>query len=536
MGKSPILLVNLKAFSKTLPLSFGALMFLLISCSKKDSLQPSPTQQPPEITSFSPTKAVAGEKVTITGNNFSANIANNTVKFGGITASIENATTKQLTVVVPMGGVSGKITVIVNGKTATSSQDFKMMDSVSTPAINSFSPTEAVAGMEVIITGDNFNTTVANNIVKFSGIAASVKSATATQLTVVVPAGATPGRITVSVKGKTGMSSEDFITIGTVTTFAGNGIAGFADGVGTSAQLSLLSDLVMDKSGNIYVADVDNYRIRKITNTGVVSTFAGNGKYGFVDGKGTEAQFTGIFGLALDATGNLYVADRQNYAIRKVTPSGEVTTLAGTGWAGHVDGPVATAQFDDPVGVAVDDSDNIYVAEKRPSFIRKISFDGIVSTIAGDGYFGFADGIGAAAQFNNPVSIKIDKEGNLIVADQSNSSIRKVTPAGVVTTIAGSGIGGYQDGDAMNAQFRFPAGIGIDEFNNIYIGEYGRIRKLSPDGTVSTVAGSGNFGLLDGDTKTANFYFTDFCGVGISSSGIIYVADRNNYVIRKITF
>ena len=122
------------------------------------------------------------------------------------------------------------------------------------------------------------------------------------------------------------------------------------------------------------------------------------------------------------------------------------------------------------------------------------------------------------------------------MADQSNSSIRKVTPAGVVTTIAGSGIGGYQDGDAMNAQFRFPAGIGIDEFNNIYIGEYGRIRKLSPDGTVSTVAGSGNFGLLDGDTKTANFYFTDFCGVGISSSGIIYVADRNNYVIRKITF
>jgi len=214
---------------------------LLISCSKKDSLQPSPTQQPPEITSFSPTKAVAGEKVTITGNNFSANIANNTVKFGGITASIENATTKQLTVVVPMGGVSGKITVIVNGKTATSSQDFKMMDSVSTPAINSFSPTEAVAGMEVIITGDNFNTTVANNIVKFSGIAASVKSATATQLTVVVPAGATPGRITVSVKGKTGMSSEDFITIGTVTTFAGNGIAGFADGVGKEQSVSALA-------------------------------------------------------------------------------------------------------------------------------------------------------------------------------------------------------------------------------------------------------------------------------------------------------
>jgi sugar lactone lactonase YvrE len=391
--------------------------------------------------------------------------------------------------------------------------------------------------MEVIITGNNFNTTATNDTVKFSGIAANVKSATATQLTVSVPAGATPGRITVTVKGKTGISSEDFVTIGSVTTFAGNGTAGFADGIGTSAQFTAVSDLVVDKSGNIYVADVDNYRIRKITSAGEVSTFAGSGKYGFVDGKGTEAQFTGIFGLALDAAGNLYVADRQNYAIRKVTPSGEVTTLAGTGWAGYVDGPVATAQFSDPVGIAVDDSGNVYVAEPL-TLIRKISTNGIVSTVAGKGgYPGFADGIGINAQFNKPVNIKIDKEGNLIVADQSNNRIRKVTPAGVVTTIAGSGTWGYQDGDAMNAQFRSPAGIGVDEFNNIYIAEYGSIRKLSPDGLVSTVAGSsGDFGWLDGDTKTARFTFGDFCGLGILSPGIIYVTDRGNNVIRKIVF
>ena len=325
-------------------------------------------------------------------------------------------------------------------------------------------------------------------------------------------------------------------TAGVVSTYAGNGTAGLLNGPGATAEFNLPIDIVPDLQGNLFIAEQGSNVIRKLSFSGVVSTYAGDGKAGYKDGAAADAEFNNPEGLTIDNAGNLYVSDAQNNVIRKITPAGIVSTYAGTGASGYVDGLSSLAQFNGPIDVCADDSGYIYVSDFTNQYIRKISFDGIVSTIAGDGYFGFADGIGAAAQFNNPVSIKIDKEGNLIVADQSNSSIRKVTPAGVVTTIAGSGIGGYQDGDAMNAQFRFPAGIGIDEFNNIYIGEYGRIRKLSPDGTVSTVAGSGNFGLLDGDTKTANFYFTDFCGVGISSSGIIYVADRNNYVIRKITF
>jgi sugar lactone lactonase YvrE len=350
-----------------------------------------------------------------------------------------------------------------------------------------------------------------------------------------VPQGTTTGKISITVNGLTTTSAADFNLLGMVTTIAGNGTMGNVNGTGTAAQFGHAPDLVVDAAGNIYVADASNsYSVRKITTAGVVTTLAGSGINQFADGTGTAASFSTLLGIAIDGSGNLYVADLGNNRIRKITPAGVVTTIGGTGVSGFQDGPAATSQFFLPMGVAVDNAGDVFVADAGNHRIRKIS-GGVVSTVAGNGTAAFADGAVVNARFNSPMKIKVDGAGNLIILDQNNHRVRKIA-GGIVSTVAGSGTAGFADGAAGIAQFNAPAGLAIDAAGNIYVGDQTnqRIRKITPNGNVSSIAGTGVSGFEDGNTSVAKFNWPN--GLDITTTGIIYVADNQNFRIRKITF
>ena len=329
---------------------------------------------------------------------------------------------------------------------------------------------------------------------------------------------------------------------GVVTTLAGAaGPSGTTDGTGTAAQFSSPGGLAMDSAGNLYVADTLNDTVRKIAPGAVVTTLAGTaGTSGTDDAVGTAAQFASPAAVAVDSTGNVYVADSGNETIRKITPAGVVTTLAGSaGTRGNLDGTGTAAQFDTPSGVAVDSAGNVYVADTNNDTIRKIDPSGVVSTLAGTaGSIGFADGTGSAARFSFPLGLSLDSQGNLYVGDTNNNIIRVVTPAGVVTTLAGSayvGSKGSDDGVGPAARFNEPNGVTVDSAGNIYIGDTfnATVRKITPNGSVSTLAGSpGSEGSLDGVGSAAQFYLP--IGVAADSSGNIYVADAYNATIRKV--
>jgi len=303
---------------------------------------------------------------------------------------------------------------------------------------------------------------------------------------------------------------------GVVTTLAGSArLPGTADGTGSEARFTHPTGLAIDNGGNIYVADSDNHTIRKITPTGKVTTLAGAARIaGSADGTGNEARFNQPLGVATDSTGNIYVADSLNRTIRKITASGIVTTLAGSaGNRGSTDGTGGAARFDSPAAVATDGDGNVYVSEMFNNTIRKITPSGAVMTLAGvPGFFktGSADGTGSAARFTNPAGIATDRDGNIYVADWVNATIRKITPAGVVTTFAGfpskpkTRAGGRccnVNGVGSAARFAGPYGLATDSSGSIYVADAFdcTIRKITKDGTVSTIAGTpGICGTADG--------------------------------------
>jgi hypothetical protein len=277
-----------------------------------------------------------------------------------------------------------------------------------------------------------------------------------------------------------------------VTTVAGSGTAGSADGTGTAAQFNAPSGIVSDGAGNLYVADFFNHRIRRIViATGVVTTLAGSTQ-GFVDNTGTAAQFNGPTGITTDGAGNLYIADQNNQSIRRVViATGTVTTLAGSGTQGANNGTGAAAQFNYPTGLVSDGAGNLYIADQNNHSIRRIVIaTGAVTTLAGSGTAGFADGTGTAAQFSQTNGITSDGAGNLYVADLGNHCIRQVVIAtGVVTTVAGNGTIGTANGVGAAARFNRPTGLVADGVNNLYVADWlnHRIRALS------TTAPSANF-------------------------------------------
>jgi sugar lactone lactonase YvrE len=328
---------------------------------------------------------------------------------------------------------------------------------------------------------------------------------------------------------------------GIVTTLAGSPSAGSASGASASARFYNPRNVAVDASGTVYVADTQNSVIRKITPSGTVSVLAGTpGMFGSADGPGNTALFSGPQGIAVDTAGNLYVADTGNDTVRKITSGGTVGTLAGSaGNPGNADGTGTNAQFYAPAGVAVDSAGSVYVADTWNHTIRKITSGGVSSTLAGlAGTAGTFDGTNTSARFNLPTGVALDSAANIYVSDYNNDTIRKVTAAGAVTTLAGwAGIWGNTDGTNGNALFSGPAGISVDNSGNLYVADSGNqtLRKLTTTGTnwvVSTVAGlAGVSGSTDGAGSAAGFYYP--AGVAVSGAGYVYVADSGNNTIRS---
>lgn len=286
---------------------------------------------------------------------------------------------------------------------------------------------------------------------------------------------------------------------GEVSTLAGSvGVSGSTDGMKNSAKFFAPAAIAVDRFGYVYVADTGNHTIRKITPEGLVTTLAGSpGKPDSVDGVGPSARFNFPYGVAIDNSGNVLIADAYNHTIRKITTSGAVTTLAGIAkMAGPTDGPISIALLHSPNGVAVDNSGNIYDVDMGSQTVRKITPGGMVITLAGTaGKVGSEDGIGLAARFNGSGGIAVDNSENVYVADRINHTIRKITPSGTVKTLAGNaGVAGNKEGTGSNALFCLPTGVAVSRSGNVYIADEGNntIRKISPYGAVTTLAGNAN--------------------------------------------
>ncbi len=326
---------------------------------------------------------------------------------------------------------------------------------------------------------------------------------------------------------------------GAVSTLAGSGgLSGSTDGTGSGARFKNPSALALDGSGNLFVADSGNQTIRKVSPAGVVTTLAGSpGNPGSTDGTGGGALFNTPAGVAVDGSGNVFVSDSLNHTLRKVASGGVVTTFAGSAGApGSLDGTGIAASFDTPTGLAIDGSGNLYVADSLNHTIRKVSSLAVVGTLAGmAGTPGSTDATGLLASFNTPTGVAVDGSGNVYVGDKGNDLVRKVTSGGVVSTLAGiAGSAGSQDGSA-NVEFNQPQGLVMDGSGNLVIADSGNhvLRKLTAGGTASTLAGGVGPGSGDGSGGGAGFYGP--LGVGVDASGNAYVADTRNATLRTIS-
>jgi sugar lactone lactonase YvrE len=268
-----------------------------------------------------------------------------------------------------------------------------------------------------------------------------------------------------------------------------------------------------------------------------LSIYAGSGESGHVNGAAAQAQFAGPFGLGVDSAGTVYVADTGNQRIRSITTTGLVRDVAGSGTEGYLDGPAASAQFSSPNAVTVGPDGTVYVGDAGNLRVRAISPSGTVSTLAGSGVAGYVNGFGTAAQFTTTGAIIADAAGNTYVTDSPNNVIRRITPSGVVSTFAGTGIRGHLDGPAGVAQFNAPQrGGGVDGAGNVYILDTGdnRIRRIAPDGIVSTAAGTGVPGFADGPVGQAMFS-SNILGVIADAFGNLYVMDAGNRRVREVS-
>ncbi|MGA1368242.1 MAG: hypothetical protein ACO394_06955 [Blastocatellia bacterium] len=326
-------------------------------------------------------------------------------------------------------------------------------------------------------------------------------------------------------------ASSDYV----VTTHAGIRVAGYADGTGVSARFHGPLGIAIDPEDHLIVADYRNVRIRRIDPNGKVTTLAGAGR-GYTNGKGIFARFNNPSGVAVTREGLILVADYGNHRIRSVTLAGETSTIAGSGAFGSQNGPARSASFANPSGITLDAAGNIYVLDAATSLVRRIDPEGTVTTLAGRSV-GYVDGTGPDAAFHfagGAPQPALDRLGNLIVPDFVNNRIRRVSPAGIVTTLAGGG--SSLDGPALEASLLSPFGVAHDLEGNILIADWNnsRIRKLDlTTMTLTTIAGTGIPGSLDGPGSTATFLRP--AGIAVDSRGNIYVSDFGANNIRKIS-
>ncbi len=338
-------------------------------------------------------------------------------------------------------------------------------------------------------------------------------------------------------------------TAGTITTAAGGGSSSLGDnGPATSASLSFPRDVAVNTAGNLFIVDNYNQRIRKVTPGGTITTVAGSGATGFGAGSfsgdggpATSARLNSPTGIAVDSAGNLYIADNDNYRVRKVTAAGTMSTLAGNGlfkFAGD-GGPATSASLYGPSSAVVDPSGNLYITDTNNNRIRKVDASGILNTIAGNGIPGFSGDGGPAtgASLNAPRGLALDSGGNLYVPD--NLRIRRVTRAGVIDTVAGNGSYGSagDGGPATGASFSDPRGLVVDSAGNVYVGDAGanRVRKFAPGGTITAIAGSGAPGFSGDGGPAASAQLNAPQGLALDAAGNLLIADTANHRIRKIT-
>jgi streptogramin lyase len=421
-------------------------LIALTSCKKGNDPVPDPIIGP-TITKINPIYGGYNTVVVIEGTGFSTVADENIVKFNGQQAVIEIAESNSLAVKVPLECGTGEVTVTVNSKTATG------------PVFN------YISGEVTTIAGSG------------SGI---IQNGPALSAGFLVPQYIARDKVGNIYVAEDAPAIRKISADGQVTFFAGdNRGVGHKDGVGTDAIFHSPQGMVCDDAGNLFVADI--YTIRKISPQGVVTTFAGvYQEPGYVDGNLADARFSGILDIKMDKNGNIYVCDNGNYRIRKITPEGIVSTFAGNGESGFADGPALSAKFYTLEHICVDDDGNVYVADTRNQRIRKITPAGIVSTLAGSGANSYRDGPGNIADFANPSGVVADKDGNIYVSD-NYGLIRRVDALGNVITVAGThDQTGYTDGALYAAKFYNPLDITIDDNGALYIADAfnKRIRKV----------------------------------------------------------
>ncbi len=321
--------------------------------------------------------------------------------------------------------------------------------------------------------------------------------------------------------------------IGEVTTLAGAGYTGVENGQATQATFSDPFGVAIDSDGNVLVADAGECNcIRRLTPQGQIETLAGSGE-GFADGKARDAKFNTPSAIAIDDDDNLILADTSNNRIRKLDKKGNVTTIAGSGAVGLKDGKASEAMFDSPVGIAVDDDNNIYVADTYNDCIRKIDKGGAVTTLAGTGAPGYQDGEAQTAMFDTPSGIAVDKQGNVFVADTGNRAVRKITKQGEVTTIAGgSKDEGEEAAERQDVHYSQPVGLALTHDGFLFVTDAnGLISRIAPEGDTTAYSGWRS-GFADGRGVEASF--NNPAGIAVDDDGNLYVADSQNYLIRKI--
>lgn len=347
--------------------------------------------------------------------------------------------------------------------------------------------------------------------------------------------------------------SEQAYSQVTTTTFmppTNTAIEGKDDGSIASATFSQPQGLAKDAAGDIYITEKTGNRIRKINfSTGQVTTIAGDvsaikGLTGQTNGNGTAARFNQPTDVVVDSHGNLFIADMNNHGIRKITPAGDVTLFAGpvVRATGMVDATGIDARFNQPWGITIDSNDNLYVTDKVNNLIRKITPDAVVTTFAGTGTIGSTDGAATAATFNNPTGIEIDSNGDFYIADGGGNRLRKITTSTMtVSTIAGSDTGGTTDGQGTSATFSLPSGVAVDEYGVVYVSDKGygsivgnKIRRVNAGGFVMTLAGSGSGGIANDVIGTAAKFRNPSDLLYDKTNRCLYVADCVNHTIRRI--
>jgi uncharacterized protein (TIGR03437 family) len=525
------------------------------------------------ITSLSPESALAGGAgftLTVNGTNFATG---STVNWGSATLTTTFLTAAKLAATVPASliATAGTVSVTVTSNGAVSNA---LAFTVATPqaCLYSVSPlapsTVAATGGTITITiqtgpSCGWSVSALPGWITVSGNSSGVGSATVTLVVGADTGAAVSANIIVA--GQTVTVAEAGAQSGIITTVAGNGTAGFSGDGGPAASASLdgPGDVAVDASGNLYISD-DN-RIRKVSTSGIITTYAGIGPVGFpggFSGDGGPATSASIYaprGIVLDASGNLFFADSYNQRIRKVSASGIITTVAGNGY-GAPDlggafsgdgGPATSAELNFPIGVALDGSGSLFIADSNNQRIRKVSVAGTIATVAGNpgtciawaepvfctGFSGDG-GPATSALFDQPMGVAVDAAGNLFIADEDNNRIRKVSASGIITTVAGNGVAGFSGdgGQATSAELNAPTGVAVDASGNLFVVDYAnnRIRKVSAGGIITTVAGNGIKGF-SGDGGFATSASLGPCGIAVDTAGDLFIAECTNNRVRKVS-